>query len=190
MRTLLSCLLLLISFEVYSNSGSELIYEAQKKDIKLTGKDKEILEIGEISTVRYVTGGILGTYPIGLGIGHAIQGRWSEDGQIFTWGELGFLAVAVTGAIGCIDNVEDGDEWHCSGVESSLIAIGAVGFVGLRIWEIVDVWAVPPSHNSKYKSLKKYIETSEAKPVTKSSLDLVPLVNPRMGQGIGLKYTF
>ena len=189
MRFLLICVLLIVNFQAIASS--ELIYEAQKKEIQLTKKDKAILEIGEISTARYITGGVLGTYPLGLGIGHAVQGRWSEDGQVFTWGELGSLAVVVAGAVGCIDEMGDNDDdWECSNLEESLIIVGALSFVGLRIWEIVDVWAVPPSHNSKYKSLKKYIQNAEAKPVTKSSLDLVPVINTRMGQGIGLKLTF
>lgn len=188
MRFLISCLLLIVTFQAVA---SELIYEAQKKDIQLTKRDKEVLEIGEISTARYITGGILGTYPIGLGLGHAVQGRWSEDGQVFTWGQLGSLGLVVAGAVSCMNEVEDGDDnWECNSLEESLIIVGAIGYLGFRLWEIVDVWSVPPSQNSKYKKLKKYIQNSEAKPVTKSSLDLVPVINPRMGQGIGLKYTF
>lgn len=47
-------------------------YDAQIKGIDLNEQDKKILEIGEITTARYVTGGILRTYPLGLAIGHAI----------------------------------------------------------------------------------------------------------------------
>jgi hypothetical protein len=183
-RFLFSVLILIISCEAFSNS--ELIYEAQKKEIKLTDKDKAILEMGEISTARYITGGILGTYPFGLGIGHAIQGRWSEDGQIFTFGELASVGVVIGGALSCL--YKSGDEdWSCSSFEQTLIVLGALGFIGLRIWEIVDVWAVPPSHNSKFNKLKKYINESKQ---TKASLDLVPVFSPSMGQGVGFKYTF
>jgi len=180
---------LITSLSVFADSS--LIYEAQKKDIQLTDKDKETLEIGEISTARYVTGGILGTYPLGLGIGHAIQGRWSEQGYIFTWGELGSLGAVVIGAVGCLDEDIDGDEnWKCSGFDRTLIVAGVIGFVGFRIWEVVDVWAAPPSHNKKFKKLKQYIEESKVKPMVKSSLDLVPVVSPKLGQGIGLRYVF
>ena len=195
MSLLINLFAIFLSFEAFA--GSELIYDAQKKNLELTEKDKSTLEIGEISTARYVTGGILGTYPIGFGVGHAIQNRWSDKGYIFTWGELGSLGAVVVGAVGCMNRVaedaaddDDDDEWSCSGLDTALIVGGAIGFIGFRIWEIVDVWAAPPSHNKKYKELKKYIETTEAKPVIKSSLDLVPIVNPRFGQGLGLKFVF
>lgn len=185
MNLVIGFLILLSSTAAFSSS--ELIYEAQKKDIQLTEKDKAILEIGEISTARYITGGILGTYPIGLGIGHAVQGRWSEDGKIFTFGQLASLGLVIGGALSCIDGASHDNDWSCSSFDNTLIIVGAVSFVGLRIWEIVDVWAVPPSHNSKFNQLKKYINESKQ---TKASLDLVPVFSPRMGQGLGLKYTF
>jgi hypothetical protein len=187
MQLLLAGLFLIISRVAMADL--QLIYEAQKKDIPLTERDKSILEVGEISTARYVTGGILGTYPLGFGVGHAIQGRWKEDGTIFTWGELGAVGVMVTGALGCTQDTGDKD-WNCSSFEQGLIVVGAIGFVGLRIWEIVDVWAVPPLHNSKFRNLKKYIEDAKGESQTKSSLDLVPILSPRNGQGVGLRYTF
>jgi len=85
MRFLCSCLLLIISSGAFSSS--ELIYQAQNKNIQLTEKDKSTLGIGEILTAQ------------------------------------------------------------------TLIVIGVFGFMGLRIWEIVDAWAVPLSHNSKYNEL-------------------------------------
>lgn len=184
MRGILCCLLLLLSFNSFASS--QLIYAAQKKQIELTEKDKAILQIGEISTARYIVGGILGTYPLGFGIGHGIQGRWSEQGQIFTWGELGSLGVVVAAVSGCLSTTE---AWNCSSFEEALILTGAIGFIGLRLWEIVDVWATPPSHNSKFRVLKKYIDETKSPPL-KASLDLVPIVNPKFGQGLGLKYVF
>ncbi len=187
MRFICLCLFLLVSYEAYCSSL--LIYEAQKKNIELTEKDKETLEIGEISTTKYVVGGILGTYPIGFGLGHAVQGRWSEDGKIFTFGELGSLGVVVVGAIGCLTRANE-DNWTCSGLDQGLIVAGAIGFLSFRIWEIVDVWAIPPSHNSRFKKLEKYINESKAEPETKASLDLVPILSPGNGTGIGLKLLF
>lgn len=184
MRILLTFIIAIYSMAAISDS--ELIYEAQKKNIHLTKKDKKILEIGEISTTRYVIGGVLGTYPLGLGIGHAVQGRWEEDGAKFTWGQLGSLGVILIGAVGCNKD----DEWDCSGGNEGLIVAGVIGYVGFRLWEIVDVWAAPPSYNSKYKKLQKYIEQSKSSDQIKASLDLIPIINPRMGQGVGLKYSF
>jgi hypothetical protein len=169
-------------------SDATLIYEAQKKGISLTDNDKEVIEIGEISTTRYIVGGVLGTYPLGLGIGHAVQGRWSQKGWIFTAGELGSLAVAVVGLSGCTGNLLNGHD--CSGINSTLIGVGIVGVIGFRIWEIIDVWAVPPGHNKKFKELKNYIEKDTAKPEAKVSLDLVPVMRPGMGNGLALRLNF
>lgn len=186
--------ILIVLFCFFSlNLGAEtLIYEAQKKGINLTEKDQEILEVGEISQTRYIIGGILGTYPIGLGIGHAVQGRWSQKGWIFTAGELGSIGVLLVGALGCVDDeAENGfnGKDDCSDLNKALIVTGAIGFIGFRIWEAVDVWAAPPSHNKKVRELKDYINKSPSTQV-KSSLNLVPVVNPKMGQGIGLTFIF
>lgn len=181
-------LILTALFALNSLADSTLIYEAQKKGITLTERDQEVLDIGEISTARYVTGGILGTYPIGFGVGHAIQGRWSQDGWIFTAGELISVAAIVGGLLGCVDNAFD--DQKCSDVERTLVGAGVIGFFGFRIWEIVDVWAVPPSQNKKYRKLKNYIENSEEKKTTKTSLDLTPLFHPRNGSGLALTLSF
>lgn len=186
--------ILLVLFCLFSlNVGAEtLIYEAQKKGINLTEKDQEILEIGEISQTRYIIGGILGTYPIGLGVGHAVQGRWSQKGWIFTAGELGSIGVLLVGALGCVNNEADNGfngKDDCSDLNKALIVTGAISYIGFRIWEAVDVWVAPHGHNKKVRELKDYINKAEIPPV-KSSLNLVPLVIPKMGQGIGLTYIF
>jgi hypothetical protein len=189
----MSLLICLITSNLWADST--LTYEAEKKGIKLTEKDREALEIGEISTARYIIGGVLGTYPIGLGLGHAVQNRWSEQGWKFTAGELASLGLVIGGALGCADDaVEDAanneDEVNCSDLESAIIITGIVGYIGFRIWEAVDVWVMPPGHNRKVKELKEYINKEQA-PAVKSSLYLVPVLNPRIGgQGLGLTYTF
>jgi hypothetical protein len=185
-------LMLILALYSFNLAADTLIYEAQKKDIKLTDEDKDILEVGEISTTQYVVGGILGTYPLGLGIGHAVQGRWSQKGWIFTAGELGSAAVLLVGALGCVDDELENDldgEDDCSSFNETLIVLGAVSYVGFRIWEAVDVWAAPIGHNKKVRELKDYINKAPA-PTVKSSLNLVPVVSPRMGQGLGLTYIF
>lgn len=180
--------LLLCLFPLISWADSSLIYKARDKGLDLREEDEKILSIGEISTARYITGGILGTYPIGFGLGHAIQGRWSEDGWFFTAGELGSVSLVVAGILGCVDQAFDGS--NCSNLESAFIITGAVGFIGFRIWEIADVWSKPPMYNNKYRDLKKYIETSPTKKTVRSSLDLKPLVNSRLGNGLLLSLNF
>lgn len=181
--------ILLIFLALYSANlfaNSTLIYEAKKKDISLTEKDRDVLEIGEISNAKYVIGGILGTYPIGLGLGHAVQGRWDQTGWIFTAGELGSVGVFLVGALSCDNN---NDNTTCSDWSTTLIVSGIIGYVGFRLWEIGDVWAAPLGHNRKVRELKEYINKAPT-PMVKSSLNLVPVINPKMGQGIGLTLTF
>ena len=118
----------------------------------LSEADRRALQIGEISDASYIIGGILATYPLGLGIGHAVQGRYADTGYIFTIGELGSLAVLVAGIGDCSDDWwdEDDDE-DCNG---GLIFLGAAGYLGFRIWEAIDAWAVPPGHNRRVREIK------------------------------------
>ncbi len=180
--------LILFLFPVFSLADSTLIYEAKRKGIELKDDDEKILSIGEISTARYFTGGVVGTYPtLGFGLGHAIQGRWSDDGWIFTVGELGTLSLLVAGASGCADSLLKTQ--NCSNLENNMIVTGLIGFLGFRIWEIIDLWFRPPSYNKKYKTLKKYIESAPSPKDTSSSIDLSPLFHPRHG-GSGIMLTF
>lgn len=163
-----------------------LIYEAKEKGIDLSEKDQEVLSIGHINDTKYIVGGILGTYPLGFGIGHVVQGRWSEQGWIFTAGEAASISAIFIGVGGCHGQISsDG----CSSANSTLIVAGLFGLVGFRIWEIVDVWAVPPSQNRKYKELKIYIQ-GETKKDVKTSLDLVPIFDPYLGNGLAFNLRF
>ena len=192
MRFVLVALVFLVSISSLTTHAS-LIYEAQKKGIKLEEDDKEILDEGEISTTRYVIGGVVGTIPqLGFGIGHAIQGRWSDQGWVYTAGELGSLGVLIIGAAGCLnDELDNGfnNKDDCKGFNEAMIITGVIGFIGFRIWEIVDVWAGVPKHNRKYRELKEYINKSPAKE-EKTSLYLNPIYHHQMGQGLGLTLRF
>ncbi len=123
--------------------------EEPAPEYRLDSDERWILDRGEISEGAYVAGGILGTFP-GLGIGHAVQGRYLQKGWIFTVGEIGSYGLAVAGAVNCLaDSLSSRD---CNG---GLIVLGVAAYVGFRVWEIIDVWAGPPEHNRRYRSLKK-----------------------------------
>lgn len=119
--------------------------------IYLDEEDRRILRIGEISQAQYVFGGIIGTYPVGFGVGHAIQGRYSDKGWIFTVGEIGSIVVLMSGVGDCMSSISN----RYDGCNGGLLFLGAAGFVGFRIWEIVDVWAAPPEINRRYRELKQ-----------------------------------
>lgn len=144
----------------------------------LSEEDRRILQNGEISNPAYVIGGIIGTYPIGLGIGHAIQGRYSDKGWIFTVGELGSAAVAMAGLGDCVSDWSDSRR-RCEG---GLIVLGFVGYLGFRIWEIIDVWAAPPEINRRYRELKAR---------TQPAVSWKPLITPTKDGGmLGIAMTF
>lgn len=116
--------------------------------------DRQILERGEISTGRYIVGGILGTYP-GFGIGHAIQGRYGSKGWIFTVGEVASAAVMVAAfSDGCLSGYGNIRDEGCDD-NSGLLIVGIGAFLGFHIWEILDVWIAPPVQNKRYRQLKQ-----------------------------------
>jgi hypothetical protein len=94
---------------------------------------------------NYIAGGIVGTV-VGFGIGHGIQGRWSDGGWIFTVGDTAALGTYIAGLVIIVSdtNVDgsgpfvftDGAPGH--GV--ALAVIGAIAYLGIHIWEIVDIW--------------------------------------------------
>lgn len=144
----------------------------------LDEEDRRVLRIGEISQTRYIVGGILGTYPLGLGIGHAVQGRYSDKGWIFTVGELGSMAVFLAGIGDCWSAVNSRYE-ACNG---GLMTLGFASYVGFRIWEIVDVWAAPPEINRRYRELKLQM---------KPTVSFSPLLAPTKDGAIaGFRMTF
>lgn len=99
----------------------------------------------KMSTGQYVVGGVLGTYP-GLGIGHAVQGRWKEKGWIFTTGELVGGVMVGIGAGECLGDAA-GDALagqKTTNCDSNLLAAGAITFLVFKVWEIIDVWVEPP----------------------------------------------
>jgi hypothetical protein len=123
------------------------VADAEKK------KSDEIVanaNANKMSKFTYAVGGIIGTYP-GFGLGHTIQGRWSERGWVFTTGELGSLLILSYGLAQCLgdivgDTISNTPDNNC-GSGDTAITIGAVGFVVFKIWEIVDVWATPLTNN-------------------------------------------
>jgi hypothetical protein len=95
-----------------------------------------------ISTARYVTAGVLGTFP-GYGIGHAVAGEWSETGWIFTFGEL--TAAILIGVTDALSGLSD------TGPEGPPIALFVV-YGAFRVVEIVDIWTRPTVRSETVRS--------------------------------------
>lgn len=186
-------ILSLASFEASASSPS-LIEIARQKGVTLTQREARVARIGEISEGRQVSGGILGTYPLGFGMGHAIQGRWQDDGKFFTYTELG--AIGLMAASGpCVGKIFSNADNDCGGLQEALLLTGLISFVGLRVWEIVDVWKAPGKQNRRHKYLKDRLEalpdvSTQNQIEPKLSLSVVPLVGPFRSAGLGLELKF
>lgn len=132
----------------------------------LTADEKKALEIGPISSGKYVGGAIAGTL-VGFGLGNAIQGRYDWRGTTFTVGELASLGVITVAAINCMVKITGeatsavfGGDVDDNACQSEMIAINisTIVFFGLKVWEIADNWAVPPMINSDYRRAKAKME--------------------------------
>ena len=159
LKICLISILLVLSSPLLANDF--LIDMAHEKGIELSPQDMEVLDNGELSTGRYLVGGILGTYPIGLGVGHAIQGRWVSKGWIFTAGELITGTLLMTTSLDCLSETflrsdqNEGDQVQCDA--APLITLSAYGYLALRVWEIVDLWRGGHLQQRRYQRLKKKI---------------------------------
>ncbi len=114
----------------------------------LTQEEREIFWQGEISPAQTIGGGLVALW-FGFGVGHAVQGRYSDTGWMFTLGEAGALGLVFVGAVQLANN----DLRRNNSGETLLIG-GLLSFGILRVWEIVDTLVGPRSHNRRYRALR------------------------------------
>lgn len=97
-----------------------------------------------VGETRYAAGGITGTF-IGLGLGHAIQGRWiSDDAYIITLIEIASASAIVT-AKPITTCVGSAPALSCSITYPDYVSAAAILLLGTRIYEIFDVWSTSPN---------------------------------------------
>lgn len=108
----------------------------------------------KMSNSRYTIGGIAAIIP-GLGIGHAIQGRWMESGWIFTASQLGAATIVAYATTSCLNERDrDRNLGRCF-EDGTKRVIGTTAYaitLGLRIAEIVHVWKID---HDKYEIVTK-----------------------------------
>lgn len=124
--------------------------------IQVTPDEYKMLMRGEYTAGEIVGGGLLGTF-WGLGLGHAVQGRWSDKGWMFTFGELGSFAMLTYGLVRCLEEDYYYDDYRNDGgcdTAGLYLAAGAIGYAVFRIWEAIDVWHGPVVHNQKLRELR------------------------------------
>lgn len=125
---------------------------------ELSAEDKDLLRKGELTQPQLLAGGFLGTF-IGFGSGHSVYEMYRSRGWIFTAGEVGFLSLAALGASGINNDCTEFNNGFrkCDDVSGSkgALATGLIGFVGMRIWEIIDVWTIPSSRNYEVRRIRQ-----------------------------------
>jgi hypothetical protein len=125
---------------------------------QLTVDEQWLLERGFISQGEHIGGGLAAMF-IGFGVGQAIQGRWGDKGWIFTVGEAASIVglfYGVSKAFSC-DGYYSNDTYYddCNGDEGmGIFFVSLLAFSVFRVWETVDAFAAPPSHNRKVRMLR------------------------------------
>jgi hypothetical protein len=113
--------------------------EELKANIELIGKsDQEQSGRIPISKKRYVTGGIFGS-AVGLGIGHAIQGRYLAKGLMFSVTEV--VGLGLLSSANCYNRQNERDvrrRGDCDDTDKALLGAGL--WLGFHIWEVIDIW--------------------------------------------------
>jgi len=137
----------LLIISIVSTFSSITRAESSGASLGQVQHDTKLLHEGEMSMPRYLVSGAIGAY-VGFGTGHAIQGRWLENGWIFTSGELATGMLGFAHLIGCGSN-------HSSDPSCGKASVLLTAFIGFRLWEIFDVWYQPYAHDQKVRELKK-----------------------------------
>jgi hypothetical protein len=115
---------------------------------------------------------------IGLGLGHAVQGRYGEEGGFFTISEIGALVVMGAGLIECSSPgdylfFKSPDFTPSGNAGCRLIKGGSLALIGLKIFEVLDLFqGIPVWHRAP------------------EQITLAPtlLPNNELGLSLGLKF--
>ena len=100
----------------------------------------------EVRLGKFIAGGVVGS-TVGLGIGHGIQGSYRDIGWVYTAGEATCLVMMI---IPVLHGFGGGNEKNIENLRPYITA-ATVGYVGLRIWEVIDVWTRPMViHGKRY----------------------------------------
>ena len=143
-----------------------------------------------IAVGRYVAGGVVGT-TLGLGIGHAMQGRyWRDYGWAFTAGEIiTFLGAATAGGghhhpPQCADPHSTQCKEDSDSKEEENLSNWAISFFLVKAAETVAVWW-PRNVNFKTIDAKNHAVDSSLIPITQQKFLLGGLLGTVVGFGTG-----
>lgn len=127
--------------------------QPQVMPYQLTLDEQYLLERSYITDGEHIGGGLAAIF-LGLGLGQAIQGRWSEKGYIFTLGEGASFVAMVWGLTRWANDCVATETCRNDESGMALFAGGLIAFGVFRIWETIDAFVVPPEHNRKLRALR------------------------------------
>ena len=106
----------------------------------------DFTDIKGMTLHEYLWGGLTSTV-FGFGAGHALQGRYFDNGWIFTTAELASTGILFASIAPCKDDLFSSRQLsasqrlsHCN---KGGIAFANLSYFGVRIWEILDSWLAP-----------------------------------------------
>lgn len=90
---------------------------------------------------------------VGLGLGHFKQERYWELGWVFTLTEPAAIVGIAFGLLGTF--AKDSSQPTLSKWGPELLAVSAAALVGLKAWEISDLWIAENTHRQAVETLNK-----------------------------------
>lgn len=147
---------------------------------QLKSDEREIYRRGRISEGEWVAGGLLGTL-VGFGTGHIVYDQYLSKGWIFTVGEAAGVAVMVQGVKKFNESCSIFSNVPCQ-KDTSQLLLGVLIVGAFHIWEVIDVWMYPASHNRRYESIRERM--------TGTGFSISPYVSSGETTGYGLQLGF
>jgi hypothetical protein len=158
----------------------------------LTPEERDILDRGIITDKEAVYGEISGTI-VGFGTGQMFQKRYMSTGLILTVTEAAATALTAFGFSTCSEGGFNGQTPGTKRCSVGAGIVGIAGLLGLKTWEIIDVWTGQNTQNTEYRFLKSRV-VDDKKASATPSLGLIPAVdqanNSIDGAGAALRFQF
>jgi hypothetical protein len=130
----------------------------------LTDEEHELLAQGEIGEHARLGGTAVEAF-FGLGLGQAVEGRWTETGWIFTTGELAATTLIGVGLGEAFAECKPGDTCH-AGRGKAMFVAGALAAAVFRTWGTVDAYVGPARHDERVRALRMRLATAPMPYVT------------------------
>jgi len=128
-------------------------YSQPPMTAQLTVDEQWLLQRGFISDGETFGGGAVALF-FGMGLGQVIQGRWSQKGYIFTFGDIGSGVLMTWGMVGLLGDCFEGCSQQREDRYATMLVVGLIAGGVFRIWEIYDAFSGPGEHNRSLMALR------------------------------------